>query len=66
MESPINLKKLNLKIGDKRIKVNIDNSAEAAILEKEIPQGETAFLAYFDTEDGTLRNAFYIDIERVN
>lgn len=58
--------KAHLKIGGKDIEVVVDNNAESAILEMEVTQGETELLAYFDMEDGTPCNAFYIDVERLN
>lgn len=59
-------KKAYLKIADKNLEVNVDNNAEAAVLEMEVAQGETELLAYFDMEDGTPCNAFYIDVEKMN
>lgn len=58
-------KKAYLKIADKKLEVAVDNNAEAAILEMEVAQGETELLAYFDMEDGTPSNAFYVDVEKV-
>ena len=62
----LKFKKAYLKIGDKNIEVDVNNDAEAAILEMEVPQGETELLAYFDMEDGTPCNAFYIDVEKLD
>ncbi|MEP3383508.1 MAG: hypothetical protein ABJN84_03000, partial [Flavobacteriaceae bacterium] len=59
-------KKAYLKIADKNIDVNVDNNATAAVLEMDVSQGETELLAYFDMEDGTSCNAFYIDVEKLN
>jgi hypothetical protein len=58
--------KAYLKIAGNNIEVDVDNSAEAAVLEMEVAQGETELLAYFDMEDGTPCNAFYIDVEKLN
>lgn len=58
--------KAYLKIADKNIEADVDNNAEAAVLEMEVLQGETELLAYFDMEDGTPCNAFYIDIEKLD
>lgn len=58
--------KAYLKIADKSIEVEVDNNMEAATLEMEVAEGETELLAYFDMEDGTPCNAFYVDVERVD
>ncbi len=58
--------KAYLKIADNNAEVDVDNNEEAAVLEMEVAQGETELLAYFDMEDGTPCNAFYIDVEKVN
>ncbi|MDW5290107.1 arylsulfatase [Formosa sp. PL04] len=57
--------KAYLKIADKQVEVNVDNKLEAAVLEMEVAKGETELLAYFDMEDGTPCNAFYIDVEKM-
>lgn len=59
-------KKAYLKIADKTLEVDVNNDAEAAVIEMEVAQGETELLAYFDMEDGTPSNAFYINVEKVN
>lgn len=59
-------KKAYLKIADKNVEVDVDNGLEAAILEMEVSEGETELLAYFDMEDGTPCNAFYVDVEKLN
>ncbi|WP_299668831.1 arylsulfatase [uncultured Polaribacter sp.] len=58
--------KAHLKIADNNVEIDVDNNAEAAVLEMEVPHGETELLAYFDMEDGTSCNAFYIDVEKMN
>ncbi|SDE73049.1 Arylsulfatase A [Pricia antarctica] len=62
----MNFTKAHLKIGEKQVEVNVDNTAKAAILEMEVRQGETELLGYFDMTDGTPSNAFYIDVEFVD
>ena len=64
--NPMKFKKAYLKIADKNMDVSVDNNATAAVLEMEVPQGQTELLAYFDMEDGTPCNAFYIDVEKLN
>ncbi|KQC29569.1 arylsulfatase [Flagellimonas eckloniae] len=64
--NPMKFKKAYLKIADKNMDVSVDNNATAAVLEMEVPQGETELLAYFDMEDGTPCNAFYIDVEKLD
>ncbi|WP_044631843.1 arylsulfatase [Neotamlana sedimentorum] len=59
-------KKAYVKVGEaEKVSVAVDNNAEAAVLEMEVPKGETKLLAYFDMVDGTPCNAFYIDVEKV-
>ncbi len=58
--------KAYLKIADNNAEVDVDNNAQAAVLEMEVAQGETELLAYFDMEEGTPCNAFYIDVEKMN
>lgn len=58
--------KAHLKIADKNVEVNVDNGAAAAVLEMEVASGETELLAYFDMEDGTPCNAFYVDVEKLD
>lgn len=63
---PMKFTKAYLKIADKSVEVDVDNDVQAAILEMEVVQGETELLAYFDMEDGTPCNAFYVDVEKLN
>ena len=58
--------KAYVKIGDEIVDIDVDNNLEAAVIEMEIAEGETELVAYFDMEDGTPCNAFYVDVERVN
>lgn len=58
--------KAYIEISGNKVQVDVDNTAKAAVLEMEVAQGETELLAYFDMEDGTPCNAFYIDVESVN
>jgi arylsulfatase A-like enzyme len=55
-----------IEISGKKVEVDVDNKAGAAVLEMEVSQGETELLAYFDMMDGTPCNAFYIDVERLD
>lgn len=58
--------KAYVKIADNIVDIDVDNNLEAAVLEMEVAAGETELVAYFDMEDGTPCNAFYVDVERVN
>ena len=59
--------KAYLKVANQQVEAgNVDNSQEASVFEMEIPKGETELLAYFDMEDGTPCNAFYVEVERIN
>lgn len=55
-----------LKIAEKSVEIAVDNTSEAAIVEMDVPEGKTELLAYFDMEDGTPCNAFYVDVEKVD
>ncbi|MBU3011378.1 arylsulfatase [Polaribacter vadi] len=60
-------KKAFLKIGDKAVSVNVDNTAKSADLEFKVKEkGKTELLAWFEMEDGTLSNAFYVNVENSN
>ena len=42
-----------------------DNNAQSADMVLEIPQGKTELLAYFEMEDDTESNAFYVVVEKL-
>lgn len=54
-----------LEIGDEEYSSDLDNSAQAAIIEAEVKVGETELLAYFDLENGKQTNAFYVYVDRL-
>ncbi|MDO6801422.1 arylsulfatase [Wenyingzhuangia sp. 1_MG-2023] len=54
-----------LKIGNKVAQVDVDNKETAAVIEMEVPEGKTSLLAYFDMQNGTPSNAFYVDVEKM-
>ncbi|WP_405603994.1 arylsulfatase [Polaribacter sp. Asnod1-A03] len=56
-------KKAFLKIGDKEVSVNVDNTAQSADLQLTVEQGKTEMLAWFEMEDGSVSNAFYVNVE---
>ena len=58
-------KKAFLQVGDGEIvSVDVDNTKQSADIEAEIKQGKTELLAWFELQDGTLTNAFYITVEK--
>ena len=59
-------KKAFLKIGDKEVSVDVDNTAQSADLQLTIEEGKTEMLAWFEMEDGTVSNAFYVNVENSN
>jgi hypothetical protein len=59
-------KKAFLKIGEKEYSVEVDNAEQAASIEIEAEKGETDLTAWFEMEDGTLTNAFYVYVEKEN
>ena len=61
----MSFKKAYLKIGEEEYSIDVKNTDQAATMEVEIEKGETELVAYFDMEDGTECNAFYIYTERV-
>jgi len=56
-------KKAFLKIGNQEVSMNVDNSAQSADLQFTVEEGKTELLAWFEMEDGTLSNAFYVNVE---
>ncbi|ANW96120.1 hypothetical protein AXE80_07445 [Wenyingzhuangia fucanilytica] len=59
-------KKAFIKIGDQQVSVDVNNHESSANLELEVKKGKTELLAWFELEDGTLSNAFYINVEKKN
>lgn len=57
--------KAYIKIGEEIKEVRVDNKASNASLEMDVVSGETELLAYFDMEDGTQSNAFYVEVEKI-
>ena len=62
----MNFKKAFIKVGNQEASVNANNSEMSANIELELPQGKTELLAWFELADGTLTNAFYINVENSN
>jgi hypothetical protein len=58
--------KAYLKIGEDEYETDLDNTAGAAEIEAEVKKGETELVAYFDLEDGTQSNAFYVYVEKMD
>lgn len=58
--------KAYLKIGEDEYSTDSDNSEQGATIEAEVTIGETELLAYFDMEDGTPCNAFYVYVEKMD
>ena len=56
-------KKAFLKIGDKQVAVDVDNTAKSADLQLTVEEGKTEMLAWFEMEDGSVSNAFYVNVE---
>lgn len=57
--------KAYLKIGEDEYSTDSDNGEQGATIEAEVTTGETELLAYFDLEDGTPCNAFYVYVEKM-
>ena len=57
-------KKAFLKIGDQEVSVAVDNAKNSADLEITVDKGKTELLAWFEMENGTLSNAFYVNVEK--
>ena len=62
----MNFKKAYLKIAEQEYSADVNNADQAATMEVEVEKVEAELLAYFDMEDGTECNAFYIYTERVS
>ncbi|WP_430931225.1 arylsulfatase [Saccharicrinis sp. 156] len=59
-------KKAFLKIGEKEYSVAVDNTEKATSFEIETEKGEKDLTGWFEMEDGTLTNAFYVYVEKLN
>lgn len=57
-------KKAFVKIGEQELASDVDNTLLSADLELTIPKGKTELLAWFELDDGTLTNAFYVNIQK--
>jgi len=61
----LKFKKAFLKIADKTYAFDVDNAEPAASIEIETEKGETDLTGWFEMEDGTLTNAFYVYVEKI-
>lgn len=59
-------KKAFVKVGEKEVSVDVDNMEKSADLQLTLNKGKTELLAWFELENGTLTNAFYVDVEKNN
>ena len=57
-------KKAFLKIGDQEVSVEANNASQSADIDFVVEQGKTELLAWFEMENGTLTNAFYVNVEK--
>ena len=57
-------KKAFIKIGDQEKSVVVDNSKQSADFELTLEKGKTELLAWFELENGTKTNAFYVNVEK--
>lgn len=62
---PMRFTNAHLKVASQEATIEVDNDKESAVLEMEVPEGQTELTAYFDLESGERSNAFYIYVERV-
>ncbi len=54
-----------LKVGDQLMETIVDNNKESAVIEMNVPIGETDLIGYFTMQDGVKCNAFYIYVEEL-
>ncbi len=57
-------KKAFLKIGTQKVSIDVNNLEQSADLELDVEKGKTELLAWFELENGTESNAFYIYVEK--
>lgn len=57
-------KKAYLKIGEKKYTLDVDNTAQSVDFEVKVAEGKQELTAWFDLEDGTPTNAFYIYVKK--
>ncbi|UXX79838.1 arylsulfatase [Reichenbachiella carrageenanivorans] len=58
--------KAYLKIGDAQYETTLNNDSQSATMTADVALGETELLAYFDMEDGTSCNAFYVYVRKMD
>ncbi|SNZ01158.1 arylsulfatase [Flagellimonas pacifica] len=56
----------HLEVANQKKSAKIDNKAQSAMFEMDVPKGATKLLAYFDMENGGKTNAFYINVEKID
>jgi len=61
----LQFKRAFLKIGEKEYSAEVNNAEKAAVIEVATEKGETELTAWFEMEDGTLTNAFYMYVEKL-
>ncbi|MDO7172446.1 arylsulfatase [Mariniflexile sp. AS56] len=59
-------KKAFVKIGNQEVSVDVDNASQSTDLQLTLEKGQTELLAWFELENGTLTNAFYVNVEKNN
>jgi arylsulfatase A-like enzyme len=57
---PMKFKKAFVKVGEQELSIDVDNHQLSSDIELHVPKGKTELLAWFEMEDGTQTNAFYI------
>jgi arylsulfatase A-like enzyme len=60
----LTFKKAFLKIGEKEYSVDVNNTDKSAPIEIKVDKGQNDLTAWFEMEDGTLTNAFYVYVEK--
>jgi hypothetical protein len=60
-------KKAFVKIGDQEeVSIDVNNLSQTADITLEVAKGKTALLTWFELENGTLTNAFYVNVQKNN
>ena len=65
VKEPLKATRAKVKIGELEKEITIDPQTHEAVIELELPAGETKLWTYLEHENGKSRGAYYVIVERV-
>ena len=58
-------RRAHIKVGSQEDSIEVDNTKESVDFQLTVPKGKAKLLAWLELEDGTLSNAFYINVKKI-